>query len=82
MAGTSVGQARARLALRPGAVVAACVVVSAVSLLVPSALAFDPWAWLVWGREVLHLDLDTTGGPSWKPLPVLVTTVFAPFGDL
>ena len=28
------------------------------------------WAWLVWGREVGHLDLDTVGGPSWKPLPV------------
>ena len=46
----------------------------------PATLAYDAWAWLVWGREVGHLDLDTTGGPSWKPLPVLPTTVLAPLG--
>jgi hypothetical protein len=28
----------------------------------------------------LHINLQTTGGPSWKPLPVLFTTVFAVFG--
>jgi hypothetical protein len=33
------------------------------------------------GREVLHLSLDTTSGSSWKPLPVLFTTVFSVFGD-
>ena len=27
------------------------------------------------------LDLSTTSGPSWKPLPVLFTTPFALFGD-
>ena len=47
------------------------------SLLLPWALAFDPWAWLVWGREVGRLELDTAGGPSWKPLPVVATTVLA-----
>ena len=36
----------------------------------PWALAFDPWAWMLWGREVLRLGLDTAGGPAWKPLPV------------
>jgi hypothetical protein len=63
-------------------VVGGCVAVAIVSLAVPTALAFDPWSWLVWGREVAHLDLDTTGGPSWKPLPVVFTTLLAPFGDL
>ncbi|MGI8750319.1 MAG: hypothetical protein ACR2J6_07200 [Thermoleophilaceae bacterium] len=29
-----------------------------------------------------HLRLDTTGGPSWKPLPVVFTTLFAPFGKI
>ncbi len=29
---------------------------------------------------MLHLDLSTTQGPSWKPGPVLFTTVFALFG--
>ena len=60
---------------------AGCLVAAIASLALPATLAFDPWAWLVWGREVGHLDLDTTGGPSWKPLPVLATTVLAPAGD-
>src|SRR3954469_4760635 len=34
-------------------------------------------AWLVWGREIAHLDLSTVDGPSWKPLPVAFTTVFS-----
>jgi hypothetical protein len=34
----------------------------------------------VWGREIIHLNLQTTGGPTWKPLPVIFTTVFALFG--
>ncbi len=54
--------------------------IGALSLLVPSTPSYDPWAWLVWGREIAHIDLQTTGGPSWKPLPVLFTTVFAVFG--
>jgi len=61
------------------AIVAACLVLSVASLLLPSEPSFDPWAWIVWGREVLLFDLDTTGGPSWKPLPVLFTAAFAPF---
>src|SRR6059058_4526628 len=55
-------------------------VVGALSLLIPSTPSYDPWAWLVWGREIVHLDLHTTGGPTWKPLPVIFTTVFALFG--
>jgi hypothetical protein len=54
--------------------------IGALSLLIPSTPSYDPWSWLVWGREIVHLDLHTTGGPSWKPLPVLFTTVFALFG--
>jgi hypothetical protein len=50
------------------------------SLLIPSTPSYDPWAWLVWGREIVHLNLQTTGGPSWKPLPMMFTTVFALFG--
>jgi len=56
-------------------------VLAALSLLVPFAPVYDPWAWLIWGREIVHLDLDTSVGPSWKPLPVIVTTAFAPSGD-
>ena len=50
-----------------GLVVGGCVALSALALLLPATLAYDPWAWLTWGREIAHLDLDTTGGPSWKP---------------
>lgn len=47
------------------------------SLLGPASPTYDPFAWLIWGREILHLDLDTVFGPSWKPLPAIFTTVFA-----
>jgi hypothetical protein len=59
----------------------AALVIAAFSLLIPSTPSYDPWAWLVWGREIVHFKLHTTGGPSWKPLPVIFTTAFAPFGN-
>lgn len=58
-----------------------CLGLAAASLLASTALAYDPWAWLVWGREIGQLALDTRDGPSWKPLPVAFTTLFAPAGD-
>jgi hypothetical protein len=58
----------------------AALLIGAVSLLIPSTPSYDPWAWLVWGREIAHINLQTTGGPSWKPLPVLFTTLFSVFG--
>jgi hypothetical protein len=51
-------------------------VLALLSLLLPTTPTYDPYAWLIWGREVLHLDLNTRLGPSWKPLPVVFTTVF------
>jgi hypothetical protein len=54
---------------------------SALSLLLPWAIAFDPWAWISWGRDITHLSLDTSDGPSWKPLPVVATTVFSLAGN-
>ncbi len=62
-------------------VVAACVAVAALTLLLPSTPTYDPWAWITWGREITRLDLVTTTGPSWKPLPALFTVPFALFGD-
>ncbi|MDA0166754.1 hypothetical protein OM076_41215 [Solirubrobacter ginsenosidimutans] len=61
-------------------VVGVALVLAALSLLRPYALAFDPLAWSVWGREVGRLTLDTSSGPSWKPFPVLFTTPLALFG--
>jgi len=55
---------------------------TALTFLWPSAPTYDPWSWIIWGREILHLDLSTVDGPSWKPLPVLLTTPFALFGGL
>jgi hypothetical protein len=69
------------VALPAAALVAGSLAVAGLSLLWPWALAFDPWAWLVWGRETGRLALDTTAGPSWKPLPVLFTTPLALAGD-
>ena len=29
-----------------------CLALAALSLVIPGAASYDPWAWLVWGREV------------------------------
>jgi hypothetical protein len=62
-------------------VVAGCLAVSALTLLLPSAPTYDPWAWLLWGRQILDFDLVTTGGPSWKPLPMLFIVPFQLLGE-
>jgi hypothetical protein len=59
------------------------VLLAALSVLVlPSVPSYDPWAWIVWGREISSATFTfaTNGGPSWKPLPVVFTTVFGLFG--
>jgi hypothetical protein len=59
----------------------ACLVLAALAQYLPAGPTYDPWAWLIWGREITEWDLDTRTGPSWKPLPVLFTTPFALAGD-
>jgi hypothetical protein len=62
----------------------ACFVLAAISAAVlPTVPSYDPWAWISWGREVTdpHLSFAITGGPSWKPLPVMFTTIWALFGS-
>jgi hypothetical protein len=62
---------------------AVCLGLAAISVAVlPSVPSYDPWAWIVWGRELVdpHLSFAVSGGPSWKPLPVIFTTIFALFG--
>ncbi len=68
------------IASGPALVAIACLALAAVSLAVQHAADYDPSGWIVWGREVLHLDLDTAFGPSWKPGAVLFTAVYAMFG--
>jgi hypothetical protein len=58
-----------------------CLLLAALAHLLPAAPTYDPWAWIIWGRETVHLDLDTRTGPSWKPLPVLFTAPFSLAGD-
>ena len=72
---------RARPAFGLTALILACVALAAASLLLSSGLTYDPWAWLVWGRNVADLDLVIGTAPSWKPLPVLFTTVFSFAGE-
>lgn len=57
----------------------AAAALAAISLAVlPDGIAYDPWSWLVWGREALHLGLDTrNAATSMKPLPMGVDTVLA-----
>lgn len=38
---------------------------------------YDPYGWLVWGRQTLHWNLSTNGEPSWKPLTFLFTLPYA-----
>ncbi len=65
--------------------VAAALVLAALTLLAPSSPSYDPFAWIVWGRELMPgaggEPFGLAGGPSWKPLPVLFTTPFSLAGD-
>ncbi|MFZ0089339.1 MAG: hypothetical protein WAL63_07535 [Solirubrobacteraceae bacterium] len=38
---------------------------------------YDPYGWLVWGYQTLHLSLNLGGAPSWKPLPYVFTVPYA-----
>jgi hypothetical protein len=65
--------------------VAAALALAALTLLAPSSPSYDPFAWIVWGRELMPGagggPFGLAGGPSWKPLPVLFTTPFSLAGD-
>ncbi|HEY2320130.1 MAG TPA: hypothetical protein VGH67_17615 [Solirubrobacteraceae bacterium] len=62
--------------------VVAALAVGALSLLIPSTPSYDPWSWLVWSRQIIHGHLTiTSGGTSWKPLPMIFTIPFALFGN-
>lgn len=60
---------------------AAALALAAVSLLLPFFPVYDPWAWLVWGRELLQGNFETAAGPSWKPLPVLIDAPLSLLGS-
>jgi hypothetical protein len=68
----------------PGALaVLVCAGLGVLSVLtLPSVPDYDEFSWLVWGRELAHQIIgphqpfNLLGGPSWKPFPVLWTTIF------
>lgn len=41
---------------------------------------YDPFGWMVWGQQVLHGSLNTSGAPSWKPMTFVFTLPYALFG--
>jgi hypothetical protein len=51
------------------------------TLVVAPAPSYDPWAWLLWGREIAGGSLSTAEGPAFKPLPVAVCALLSPLGD-
>jgi hypothetical protein len=70
--------------MRAAALLAACLALAALTLLAPSAPSYDPFAWIVWGRQLAPGGAEPfglAGGPSWKPLPVLFTAPFSLAGD-
>jgi hypothetical protein len=51
-------------------------------LLLPRVIAYDPWSWLVWGRQIDHLALNTrSSATSVKPLAIYIDTLLAPAGS-
>lgn len=65
----------------PRLAVVVALLLAGASLALPFYPVYDPWAWLVWGRELLDGGLETAAGPSWKPLPVLIDAPLSLLGD-
>ena len=66
-AGSALGEAR-RAEVRLAAAAFAVAALSA--LVIAPAPSYDPWAWLLWGREIAHGTLSTEEMPAFKPLTV------------
>ena len=76
------GRAWSFVARHPWWFVALAVVVfsALLVLLAHTRPGYDPYGWLVWGYQTLHLSLDLGGAPSWKPFTYLFNVPFALFG--
>jgi len=78
MTGASATPRRHAPALAAVTLLGGSLAVAALTLLAPSSPSYDPFAWIVWGRELMPgaggPPFGLAGGPSWKPLPVLFTT--------
>jgi hypothetical protein len=67
---------------RPEPLIALAVLVLAALIVVWARTrpGYDPYGWLVWGRQTIKGALDTNAAPSWKPLPYLFTLPYAVAG--
>jgi hypothetical protein len=65
------------------AVLASFVLAGISAAVLPTVASYDPWAWISWGREVFSptLSFAISGGPSWKPLPVMFTAIYSLAGS-
>ena len=70
------------LARRPAAALGVTLLTASIVIVIAVGArpGFDPYGWLVWGRQTLHLALDTNAAPSWKPLPYVFAVPYALFG--
>jgi hypothetical protein len=77
--GWPAGQAYARVALQWGG----CLALAVASLALPSVPTYDPWAWIVFGRELVvpGPGFSTVASTGWKPLAVLFTAPLALLGS-
>ncbi|HEX3688360.1 MAG TPA: hypothetical protein VHV28_01645 [Solirubrobacteraceae bacterium] len=64
----------------PWVVLGACIVSALFVVISGMRPSYDGFGFLVWGRQVLHWNLNTDGAPSWKPLPFLFTLPYAVAG--
>jgi len=63
--------------------VLACAALAVLSTLIAPTPSYDPWAWIIWGRELAGLSdlgFSTASATGWKPLPVLLTTPLSLLG--
>ncbi|HWE32300.1 MAG TPA: hypothetical protein VG410_02380 [Solirubrobacteraceae bacterium] len=65
-----------------------CLILGIISVLVlPWVPSSDPYAWISWGQEAAShvvgtkIALSYHGGPSFKPFPVIFTSIFGLFGN-
>jgi hypothetical protein len=64
----------------PWVVLGVCIVSALFVVVSDMRPSYDGFGFLVWGRQVLHWNLNTDGAPSWKPLPFLFTLPYAVAG--
>ena len=75
--------ARSRVAASPLVLAGAgCLTLALATLALPTGPTYDPYSWLIWGRDLAHFGLSTRGGgTSWKPLPALIDAFLTPLGQ-